>query len=71
MQEIKFPQWLFECGPRQGKKVLANGLDWMSYFAGSSKRHHEILISCIYLKVLHQVDTKTGVKCPEDFLRYS
>ena len=61
----------FEGRARHGKEVLPYRPDWLSYFAGSSKSHHEISISCIYLKVLHQVDTKTGVKCPEDFLRYS
>ena len=37
MKEIEFSRWLFEGRPRQGKNVLPDGLNWLGYFAGSSK----------------------------------
>ena len=40
MEEIEFSQWLFEGRLRQGKNVLPDGLNWLCYFAGSSKSHH-------------------------------
>ena len=44
------------CGQtRQGKKMMPDWLDWLSYFAGSSKSHLEISMSCIFLKSSHQV----------------
>ena len=55
MEEIEFPQWLFEGRPRQGKNVLPDGLNWLCYFAGSSKSHRENSISCIFLESPHQV----------------
>ena len=41
MEEIEFKGWLFECRLRHGKNVLSNGLNWLCYFAGSSKSHCE------------------------------
>ena len=51
---------------RQGKKVLPNGPNWLSYSAGSTKNRHGISISSRFLEFLTQVDKKTSVKC---FLR--
>ena len=50
VQEISFTPWLFEDRSREGKKLLPDLLDWLSYLAGRSKCHHEILISCIFLQ---------------------
>ena len=61
----------FQGSPRQGKKLLQDGLDRLSYLACSTNSHHEISISCIFLEFPHQVDMKTVVKCWKDFLRYS
>ena len=47
MEEIIIQQCFFECRARHGKEVLPSWPDWLSYFAGSSKSHHEISISCI------------------------
>ena len=58
MEEIEFSQWLFEGRLRQGKNVLPDGLNWLWYFAGSSKSHHENSISFIFLDSRHQVDMK-------------
>ena len=70
MQEIEFSRWLFEGGPRQGKNVLPDGLNWLCYFAGSSKSHHENSISCIFLESPHQVDMKNVLKCYKHFFGY-
>ena len=70
MEEIEFSRWLFEGRPRQGKNVLPDGLNWLCYFAGSSKSHRENSISCIFLESPHQVDMKSIVKCWKDFLWY-
>ena len=58
MEKIEFLQWLFEGRLRQGKNVLPDGLNCLCYFAGSSKSHHEISISFIFLESHHQVDMK-------------
>ena len=58
MEEIEFSRWLFEGRPRQGKNVLPDGLNWLCYFAGSSKSHRENSISFILLESPHQVDMK-------------
>ena len=63
MEEIEFSRWLFEGRPRQGKNVLPDGLNWLCYFAGSSKSHRENSISCIFLESPHQVDMKNVFKC--------
>ena len=65
MKEIEF----FEGRPRQGKNVLPDGLNWLCYFAGSSKSHRKNSISFIFLESAHQVDMKNVVKCWKDFLR--
>ena len=70
MEEIEFSRWLFEGRPRQGKNVLPDGLNWLCYFASSSKSHCENSISCIFLESPHQVDMKSIVKCWKDFLWY-
>ena len=62
MEEIEFSRWLFEGRLRQGKNVLLDGLNWLCYFAGSSKSHRENSISCIFLEFPHQVDMKNVVK---------
>ena len=53
IEEIEFSRWFFEGRPRQGKNVLPDGLNWLCYFAGSSKSHHENSISCIFLESPH------------------
>ena len=70
MEEIEFWRWLFEGRPRQGKNVLPDGLNWLCYFAGSSKSHRENSISCIFLESPHQVDMKNVVKCYKHFFCY-
>ena len=50
MEKIEFSRWLFEGRLRQGKNMLPDGLNWLCYFAGSSKSHHENSISCIFLE---------------------
>ena len=50
MEEIEFSWWLFEGSPRQCKNVLLDGLNWLLYFAGSSKSHHENSIFCTFLE---------------------
>ena len=70
MEEIEFSRWLFEGRPRQGKNVLPDGLNWLCYFAGSSKSHRENSISCIFLESSHQVDMENVVKCYKLFFCY-
>ena len=70
-KENFFSRWLFEGRLRQGKNVLPDGLNWLCYFAGSSKIHRENSISFIFLECPHQVDMKNVVKCWKDFLSYS
>ena len=70
MEEIEFSRWLFEGRPRQGKNVLPDGLNWLRYFAGSSKSHRENSISCIFLESPHQVDMKNIAKCYKHFFCY-
>ena len=70
MEEIEFSWWLFEGGPRQGKNVLPDGLNWRRYSAGNSKSHRENSIFCIFLESHHQGDMKSIVKCWKDFLWY-
>ena len=69
MEEIEFSRWLFEGRPRQGKNVLP-GLNWLCYFASSSKSHRENSISCIFLESPHEVDMKNVVKCYKLFFCY-
>ena len=70
MEEIKFSPWLFEGRLRQGKNVLPDGLNWLCYFAGSSKSHCENSISFIFLQSPHQVDMKNVVKSSKHFFGY-
>ena len=70
MEEIEFSRWLFEGRPRQGKNVLPDELNWLCYFAGSSKSHREKSISFIFLESPRQVDMKNVVKCYKDFFGY-
>ena len=71
MEEIEFSQWVFEGRLRQGKNVPPDGLNWLCYFACSSKSHRENSISFIFLESPHQVDMKNVVKCCwKDFLSY-
>ena len=46
-------QWLFEDRLRQGKNVLPDGLNWLCYFVGSSKSHHENSMSFMFLESPH------------------
>ena len=70
MEEIEFSRWLFEGRLRQGKNVLPDGLNWLCYFAGSSKSHRENSISFIFLESPHQVDMKNIVKSSKHFFGY-
>ena len=70
MEEIEFSWWLFEGRLRQGKNVLPDGLNWLCYFAGSSKSHRENSISFIFLESPHQVDMKNVVKSSKHFFGY-
>ena len=70
MEEIEFSWWLFEGRLGQGKNVLPDGLNWLCYFAGSSKSHHEISISFIFLESPHQVGMKNVVKSSKCFFGY-
>ena len=70
MEEIEFSRWLFEGRLRQGKNVLPDGLNWLCYFAGSSKSHLENSISFIFLESPHQVDMKNLVKSFKHFFWY-
>ena len=67
MEEIEFSQWLFEGRLRQGKNVLPDGLNWLCYFAGTSKSHRKSSISFIFLESPHQVDLKNVVKSSKHF----
>ena len=67
MEEIEFSRWLFEGRLRQGKNVLPDGLNWLWYFAGSSKSHHKNSISLIFLESPHQADMKNVVKSSKHF----
>ena len=71
MEEIEFSRWLFEGRLRRCKNELPDGLNWLCYFAGSTKSHRENSISFIFLESPHQVDMKNVVKCWKDFLWYS
>ena len=50
--------------------MLPDGLNWLCYFAGSSKNHHENSISFIFLESPHQVDMKNVVKSSKHFFGY-
>jgi hypothetical protein len=67
---MEFSRWLFEGRLRQGKNVLPDGLNWLCYFAGSSKSHRENSISFILLESPHQVDMKNVVKSSKHFFGY-
>ena len=58
MKEIEFSWWLFEGRLRQGKNVLPDWLNWLCYFAGSSKSHRKNSISFIFLESPHQAAMK-------------
>ena len=70
MEEIEFLRWLFEGRLMQGKNVLPDGLNWLCYFAGSSKSHRENSISFIFLESPHQVDMKNVGKSSKHFFGY-
>ena len=70
MEEIEFSWWLFEGRLRQGKNVLPDGLNWLCYFASSSKSHRENSISFIFFESPHQVDMKNVVKSSNHFFGY-
>ena len=55
---------------RQCKNLLPGGLNWLCYFAGSSKSHRENSISFIFLESLYQVDMNNVVKSSKHFFRY-
>ena len=70
IEEVEFSWWLFEGRLRQGKNVLPNGLNWLCYFAGSSKSHCENSISFILLESPYQADMKNVVKSSKHFSGY-
>ena len=47
--------------------MLPDGLNWLCYFAGSSKSHRENSISLIFLESPHQVHMKNVVKSSKHF----
>ena len=51
--------------------MLPDGLNWLCYFAGSSKSHRENSISFKILDSLYQVDMKNVVKSSKHFLGIS
>ena len=70
MEKIEFSPWLFENRLRQGKNLLADGLNWLCYFAGNSKSYHENSISFIFLESPHQGDMKNVEKSSKHFFGY-
>ena len=50
--------------------MLPDGLNWLCYFAVSSKSHRENSISFIFLEFPHQVDMKNVVKSSKHFFGY-
>ena len=70
MEEIEFLWWHFEGRPRQGKNVLPDGLNWLCYFAGSSKSYCANSISFKFLESPQQVDMKNVVKFSKHFFGY-
>ena len=70
MEGIEFSRWLLEGRPRQGKNMLPDELNWLCYFAGSSKSHCENSISFMFWESLHQVDMKQIVKSSKHFFGY-
>ena len=50
--------------------MLPDGLNWLCYFAGSSRSHRENSISFIFLESPHQVDMKNVFKCYKHFFGY-
>ena len=50
--------------------MLPDGLNWLCYFAGSSKSHRENSISSILLESPDQVDMKNVVKSSKHFFGY-
>ena len=70
MGEIEFSWWLFEGRLRQGKNELPVGLNWLCYFADSSKGHRENSISFKFLEFPHQVDVKNIDKSSKHFFGY-
>ena len=61
-KEIEFSWWC--------KNVLPDGLNWLCYFAGSSKSPLENSISFIFLESPHQVDMNNIVKFSKHFFGY-
>ena len=70
MEEIGFTRWLFEGRLRQCKNGLPDGLNWLCYFAGNSKSHHENSMYFMFLESPHQVDLKKVVKSSKPFFGY-
>ena len=70
MEEIEFSWRLFEGRLSGSKNVLPDGLNWLCYFAGSSKSHRENSISFIFLESHHQVDMINVVKSSKQFFGY-
>jgi hypothetical protein len=50
--------------------VLPDGLNWLCYFAGSSKSRRENSISFIFLESPYQVNMKNVVKSSKTFFEY-
>ena len=50
--------------------MLPDGLNWLCYFAGSSKSYRENSISFMFLEFSHQVDVKNVVKSSKHFFGY-
>jgi hypothetical protein len=64
MEEIEISQWLFQGRLRQCKNVLPDGLNWLCYFAGSSKSHRENFL-------FYVVPVKSKAKISKKFMAFS
>ena len=56
---------------RKHRRLLPDGLEWLSYLSGGSQSHCDISIYFIFSQSTHQVDIKNVVIYKEDFLTYS
>ena len=59
-----------KAGQKGAAAGMPDGLNWLCYFAGNSKSHHENSISFIFLESPHQVDMKNVVKSSKHFFGY-
>ena len=60
MQAFNSNDVFFQGRSTQGKKWLPNGLNWLSYLAGSSKSHYDFNFLQLFA-IPHQADMKTSL----------